>query len=413
MSCLRLRVVCGLLVAIGGCTYFSGPARAQSQAMPTMAAPPQQMRANEAPASYPVTSYPATASPPTGSVTSYPATAPSTSSPATPYPTTAATSGSTAGSYGRPDYRTTLPGIDASPRVAQANPWTDGYDYSAAPAYAPYGSSDPLDGTMPMEAGSLVERSLRSNEPWTWQMLPTGLMYRSYLAGLREPRLGTQFIHERNLHWRWDSTLGGRVGIFRYGTEDALLPQGFQLDFEGAAFPRLNLQTQRDLDDVDFRAGALLTTRQGPAELKFGYYHYCSHIGDEYLIANPDFVRSNYVRETLVLGGAVYLNSFTRLYSEAGYAPYTDGGAGPWDLQFGIECSSLEPGSAPFFAVNGHLHQETDFSGNVNMQTGWQWRGRTGHLFRVGLQYFNGLSEHAQFYNTFEEQIGVGLWYDF
>ena len=29
------------------------------------------------------------------------------------------------------------------------------------------------------------------------------------------------------------------------------------------------------------------------------------------------------------------------------------------------------------------------------------------------MQYFNGMSEQCQFFNTFEEQIGVGLWYDF
>ena len=40
-------------------------------------------------------------------------------------------------------------------------------------------------------------------------------------------------------------------------------------------------------------------------------------------------------------------------------------------------------------------------------------RGRTGHLFRVGMQYFNGMSDQGQFDNTFEEQIGVGLWYDY
>jgi hypothetical protein len=29
------------------------------------------------------------------------------------------------------------------------------------------------------------------------------------------------------------------------------------------------------------------------------------------------------------------------------------------------------------------------------------------------MQYFNGMSDQAQFYKRFEEQIGGGLWYDF
>jgi hypothetical protein len=104
------------------------------------------------------------------------------------------------------------------------------------------------------------------------------------------------------------------------------------------------------------------------------------------------------------------------LYSEAGWAFHEDGGAKPWDIQFGAEFSSTEPSGpcgAPFLAINCHLHQETNFSGNLTVQSGWQWRGRSGRLVRIGMQYFNGLSDWAQFYNTFEEQIGLGAWYDY
>ena len=48
--------------------------------------------------------------------------------------------------------------------------------------------------------------------PYVWQLLPDGLIYKSYLAGLKEPRLGTQVFYEREEGWKWDVTLGGRVG---------------------------------------------------------------------------------------------------------------------------------------------------------------------------------------------------------
>ena len=166
----------------------------------------------------------------------------------------------------------------------------------------------------------------------------------------------------------------------------------------------------------DFRLGIPITTRQGPWEAKFGYYHLSSHIGDEFLLKNKLFPRINYVRESLLLGIAVYLNPSLRLYSEAGWAFYTDGGAMPWEFQFGADFSSPEPtgpAGAPFFAINSHLREENNYSGNVNVQTGWQWRGRTGHLFRIGIQYFNGMSEQYQFFNKFEEQLGAGIWYDY
>ncbi len=99
------------------------------------------------------------------------------------------------------------------------------------------------------------EKTMYFEEAWTWQLLPDGLLYKSYLAGGREPRFASQWINEKNTGWLWDVTLGGRVGILRYGTTNSPWPEGWQLDIEGAAFPRLNLDQARDLDAVDFRFG--------------------------------------------------------------------------------------------------------------------------------------------------------------
>jgi len=51
-----------------------------------------------------------------------------------------------------------------------------------------------------------------SDEPWTWQILPTGLLYKLYLASDREPRVGSELVYQRNQGWLWDSTVGARVG---------------------------------------------------------------------------------------------------------------------------------------------------------------------------------------------------------
>ena len=68
---------------------------------------------------------------------------------------------------------------------------------------------------------------------------------------------------------------------------------------------------------------------------------------------------------------------------------------------------------APFFAVNGRIRQEVDYGGSLTVQSGWSWRGEGGHLFRVGVHYFNGKSDQCQFFNEHEELIGLGVWYDY
>jgi hypothetical protein len=266
----------------------------------------------------------------------------------------------------------------------------------------------------PVDTNAYFERALQSDLPWSWQLLPNGLMYKNYLASNREPRFGSQLVHERNLGWVWDATLGGHVGLVRLGTDNDFWPQGWQVDVEGAAFPRLD--NNRNVVSNDYRFGIPLTTRRGAWEAKFGYYHFCAHLADEFMLSNPGSRRLNYTKDSIVLGIATYLSPSLRLYSEVNYGFYVEDGAKPWEFQVGADFSPAEPTGvwgAPFFAVNGHLRQENDFGGNVCLQTGWQWRGRSGHLFRAGMQYFNGMSEQGEFFDRFEEQIGIGAWYDY
>ena len=253
---------------------------------------------------------------------------------------------------------------------------------------------------------------------YRWHILPDGLMYPSYLAGGREPRFGSEWVHMEGHGWRWDVVLGGRVGLARYGTDDPSYPEGFQVDLEGAVFPRLDLGVgyQRDLVSTDFRVGVPFTARQGPWEGKLAYYHISSHLGDEFIAVFPQATRINYVRDSVVLGVALRPHPDWRLYTEAGWAFNTDGGSEPWEFQFGVDFSPARPSDAcgaPFFAVNGYLREEVDFGGGLTVQTGWQWRSWTGHLARLGLHYFNGMSNQRQFFNTHEELIGVGMWYDY
>ena len=298
---------------------------------------------------------------------------------------------------------------------------------AALPTPAPERGGNLIQSTFSPETGVQQRPELAgASEPaaevvldeWRWQFLPDGLMYPAYLAGGREPRFASLWIYRRGDGWLWDSALGGQVGLIRYGSEDGPWPEGWQIDFAGAAFTRQDMERDLDVREVDYRLAVPLTYRRGIFEFKFGYYHVCSHLADEYMILNPDSLntRINYVRNGLMLGLALRPWRPLRLYTEIGYSVHTDGGAEPWEFQFGGEFVPAEPMSlrgSPFFAVDGHLRQEVDFSGNFTIQAGWAWRSRTGHLFRVGCHYFNGLSDQHQFFRQHEDQVGIGLWYDF
>ncbi len=87
------------------------------------------------------------------------------------------------------------------------------------------------------------------------------------------------------------------------------------------------------------------------------------------------------------------------------------------EFQFGVQYSqavAIGLRGAPFAAVNGHLREDFDFGGNINVVAGWQWRGaESDRLFRAGFQYYNGKSMQYQFFDKDEELLGIGLWFDY
>ena len=252
---------------------------------------------------------------------------------------------------------------------------------------------------------------------WGWQLLPDGLIYPSYLAGRRESRFASHIVNESDQGWLWDITLGGRVGLVRYGTFDQVRPQGWQLDVEGAAFPRLDLDSENELIAADFRFGVPLSYSQGPVGFKFAYYHLSSHIGDEIIFRDAITTRINFSRDVLLFGMHYWVSELLRLYAEAGYGVYADEGTEPWEFQFGFDfvaASAVIGTAVPFFAINGHLREEVNFGGNVNVETGLAWRGDlNGHLLRAGLAYFNGKSVQFSFVDEHEEQFAFAIWYDY
>lgn len=280
-------------------------------------------------------------------------------------------------------------------------------------------------------AGSLPAGVLRLDQPpesepwlseyeenWSWHWVPTGLVYHSYMAGVHEPRMG--FVGFSNLDGRMlaDASLGGRVGFVRYGNDDPVNPDGYQLDFYGAAIARLDLENQQDLDATDYVFGFPLTWGDEQWQWKFGYAHLSSHLGDEFAISHPGSLnnRVNYVRDSFVLGTSYYVSPEWRVYGEVGWAFHADGGAEPFESQFGTELCRPGPTDGhffPFLAINGRIRQDDDFSGDVTLQAGWLRRNILGQTLRFGGQYYSGNSNQFEFFGEYEQQLGAGIWYDF
>ena len=275
-------------------------------------------------------------------------------------------------------------------------------------------------------------------ENWSWQLLPDGFVYPTYLAAVQN-RLGGVWNYDEDYGWMWDITLGGRAPLTRYGNRSTLYPEGWQLDLEGSVHLRLHMNESMDMEANDFRFGLPISYGTKIWQVRTGYYHVSSHMGDERMLrhypngddaipkaSRPYYLghrhdsnyRINYYREALLFSYAFYPTPNTRLYAEADYAVMRGELTRPWHFQFGMEYSPRYPArggwGTPFAAVNARLMQEHNYDGNLTVQTGWQWRGSHNQLFRLGVQYFGGVSDQYEFVGgRREHKIGIGVWYDF
>ena len=263
------------------------------------------------------------------------------------------------------------------------------------------------------------EHPQSNEEHLCWQLLPNGLLYKTYIAGEKEARM--QFVpyyDTKSKRKIWEAVLGGRAGLIRLSDPSVSNGDAFQLDLEGAVFARvLPDEPSAMLEGSDYRVGLYGTWKSDRLSYRAGYYHISAHVGDEYLIANPLFNRINYVRDSALFGTAYELTDISRIYGEIGYALGVEGGAKPLEFQFGGEYAPLPATQftgAPFAAVNTHLREDFDFNGGVNVVAGWGWQGvHSRRRLRLGLNYYNGPSLQYEFFDRWENLVGGGIWLDY
>ncbi len=271
----------------------------------------------------------------------------------------------------------------------------------------------PLELNPPYQSYPSIASPIGGSEGW----LPVGTIFREYLADEKASRMSGHLLGSTGGRTFLDGTLGSKFALFRRGPlEPYSGNQAFEVAVEGSAQLRIDLENQGDVQAVDFRLGLPLAYRFGAWNTRFGYYHLSSHLGDEFLLENPTFQRLNYSRDALFLGLAYSLTPNHRIYGESSIGVAREI-SGPLDFKFGIErapAGVTGPRGEPFWALHGHLREEVDYGGNFTAQAGWAWRGPTtpGQL-RVGLHYFNGKSLQYSFFNEHEQQLGLGVWYDY
>jgi hypothetical protein len=251
-------------------------------------------------------------------------------------------------------------------------------------------------------------------------VLPAGDLFRPLIADPKQPQFFVSFIKLTTPGDRISAAsvgYGENFGLWRWpGVHPG---EGWQLNFAGGLFALFNLSApSNDLINADYAIGFTLTHRQGPFSARFRLFHQSSHLGDEFLLNQPNVPRINLSVEAIDAIGSYEWDRW-RAYGGAGYLIGRD----PPELKPGFAEAGVEYRSPRFSwdlgrfiaGIDLRSFQEQDWkvarSIKAGLELGQADPGR--RRVRVLGEYYKGFSPFGQFFQTNIHYYGVGLYFGF
>lgn len=186
-----------------------------------------------------------------------------------------------------------------------------------------------------------------------------------------------------------------------------------QFDIEGGVWDVFApLEENSPMVNADYYMGFPVTYVFGKWAIRLRGYHISTHLGDEFLCENPDFIkeRKNFSSEFLDLFVSHQFTNDIRLYAGVGWVCLQDESfkCGEWYAQGGVELHMTELGyrdycnrlyGQPYYAM--HFRYDPVFTNHVDATyaLGYEWGKFSGlrRKFRLYFEYHDGYSLEGQF----------------
>ncbi len=150
----------------------------------------------------------------------------------------------------------------------------------------------------------------RDSEHLGSRWFPQGGLFRPPIADMRQPRF---YLSWRRVTFRGSALPAGgidnriRAGVVAIGTDYGIWRRargrrcnGFQVEVMGGIFSQFNLSAESDdLLNTDFLIGPTFSWRRGGLSIRGRLYHQSSHLGDEFILGNPNVDRIDLSFETV------------------------------------------------------------------------------------------------------------------
>lgn len=241
------------------------------------------------------------------------------------------------------------------------------------------------------------------------EALPETAIFDALIADPREARFGVtvaEYDTEGDDFTAGIAQFGHYIGLY----EGDRGVDRWQFGLDAGVFALFNLDaTSKDLINADYYVGFPLTYRRTPWSFRARLYHISSHLGDEFILGNPNVQRVNLSYE-VIDGLASWEWKALRLYGGGGYIINSTPDLDPGLAQAGFELrfedviwtADLE------FAADYKATEEQDWESNISLAGGLNF-SRARRPFRVLLTYYDGLSPNGQFFNNELSYWGLNL----
>jgi len=248
-------------------------------------------------------------------------------------------------------------------------------------------------------------------------MLSAKRVFDPLLADPRWPHMGSSYQQYNN------HDLGKEIGAVSFGgrlplvRRQALSGDEWELGLEGAVFAAFDLASESgNLLNADYTVGVAWAGRRDDKSIMARFFHQSSHIGDEFLLENPEFGRDNYSWEALdIIVSQDMCQRTLRLYGGGRVLVDVDPGyLKHWSVQYGAEWRSWRTYAdgllRPVAAVDLQHDQQHDWEADVSARAGVQVElpDMANHILQILVEYYNGHSPHGQFFADRVDFVGIG-----
>ena len=251
----------------------------------------------------------------------------------------------------------------------------------------------------------------------TSKWLPHGFIFAPLHADPRWPRFGASyrvFTQGLNLSGAFAGNFGETFSIYR---NKAPFGGEWDLGIQAGVFSLFDISTASiDLINADYRVGFLGSYRKDRFSAIMRLQHQSSHLGDEFLLNNPQISRVNLSYEEFDTKLSYEFLEWLRLYGGGGLIiRRSPENLGRVTTQWGAELASirtfLEGRLRPVAYADFQCNERTNWQVGRSILAGVQFENARIGDRRVQLlaEYYAGPSPDGQFFLQQTEWYGIGL----